>query len=126
MYSIRTKSNWLGDDFESWNAWCNFVNEEQKYSTTLHFSDYKNHENINLLPSWHPYWKFIVYLKTKQIAWSNARVARTYQAMLDGDGLDAQNRTRVLMSLHEHQKAVRVYTISYKEQQIKLNERRTL
>lgn len=77
MYSVEQRKN------ITWS--CDAINADQAYCKTLRYSDYKNHANINLLPSYHPYWKFSYYLRTKAIFINKIKIIRQYKNILSND-----------------------------------------
>lgn len=91
------------------------INADQKYCTALHFTDVKNHSDINLLPSWHPYWRFRVYLRLKANYVSKIKTIRQYEYLLsnDPDNILDDKKTAQILSQIDTLK----YELKYKQYQ---------
>ena len=63
------------EDFETWEEWCNFVNENYKFgSTKSKVWDWKDKCKDSDLPSYHPYWSLLVFEETqKSLKWTEER-----------------------------------------------------
>lgn len=120
MYSIRTKKDTYPANFDSWQEWCDFVNEEMRYAKTIDYTDYKNHTSINLLPGFHPYWQFKTYLHIKSLYVRNGRTIETHKNMLKGDALSIENRGRVSIYIYNLERIQETLKLAHKQHQSKI------